>query len=720
MTGSSAAPSISHSTLSPESMPRLRPELQMTLHESNGKTFCLVEDPISNSFFRIGRPEWTFASQLDGKTAPQLAYQRTIEAVGHGNFSPLAAGQMLQWLVSNRLVRTGQPQLPVAQPGTVSRLLMGLFFSKIPLCHPDRQLAKLEPYARWCFSWPAFLLWCLLIGYASFLVAGDWNRFCASATSYLSPRSWIYLLVAWLILKAIHECFHGLACKRFGGSVGACGIVFILLSPIAFVDVSSAWRFRSKWQRIVTSAAGMYAEFAIAAMAAIIWSGTRWPAIAFACHSIVVAASVSSLLFNANPLMRFDGYYILADLLEIENLYVEGRQAVRSALRRHFLGLKTPTRLRSRRDAVVIAIYGIAAAMWRILVCVSLILGAAALFHGAGLVVAAAGVFFWFAVPVFNFVRFIVKGNAGEQPAKARCLIAATCVGVLLVTVLYIPIPGGVNAPAIVHFEPLHDLRSESDGFVQRVHVRSGDKVTAGQVLVTLENDELLAETKMVAAETKQSLIQARIYRSDQEYPKYQTELKRHEALTERLENLCSRADHLVVRAPAAGKVITRNVDQLEGQYVKAGQRLLSIAAEDSKEIDVTIPEYHIEAFLAKVGQHPTVMLDGALAPVRDAILTSVDPGATATLRHPVLGANQGGPLPVQPEYASDEGESVESRYRLTAPRFYGSLQIPPDVAETLKAGTIGQVRFTDRSETMGRKLRRLADRWIGLRLPGS
>lgn len=706
---------------SSEPMPRLRPELQMSLHESGDRTYCLVEDPISNSFYRIGQPEWTFASQLDGKTTPQLAYQQTIEAVGHGNFSSRAAGQMLQWLVSNRLVRSSEAPPHAAQPGSMHHLLMGAFFSKIPLCHPDRQLGKWEPYARWCFTWPAFLLWCLLIGYASCLVAGDWDRFSASATSYLSPSSWIYLLVAWLILKAIHECFHGLACKRFGGSVGACGIVLILFSPIAFVDVTSVWRFRSKWQRIVTSAAGMYVEFAIAAIAAIIWSGTPSPAIAFTCHSIVIAASVSSLLFNANPLMRFDGYYILADILEIENLYVEGRHTVRSVLRKHFLGLSTPTRPRSRRDTTIITIYGFAAAFWRILISVSLILGAASLFHGAGLVVAAAGVFFWFAVPSFNFVRLILNSHAAEQPARRRCLIGATLVGLTLIAIMCVPIPGGVSAPAIVHYEPLHDLRAESDGFVGRVHVRSGDKVQAGQVLVTIENDELVAETKMVAAETKQSLIQSRIYHSDKDYPKYQAELNRHAALKERLANLCERADRLVVRAPASGQVVTRNVDQLKGQYVKSGQRLLSIAAEDAKEIGVTIPEYHIESFLAKVGQEPTVMLDGAFSPVRDAILTRVDPSATSTLRHPVLGANHGGPLPVQPEYSANEHSgSAESGYRLTAPRFYGSVQLPAEVAKTLRAGAIGQVRFTDRAETLGRKMRRVADRWIGRRLPGS
>jgi putative peptide zinc metalloprotease protein len=705
---------------SQETMLRLRPELQMTLHQNRGTVYCLVEDPISNSFYRIGKAEWSFATQLDGHTPQKLAYQRTLEDVGRESLSPSAAQKLIPWLLANGLVRQldAVPTKPPARsPG---RLLMNFFFAKLPLGHPDRLLARLEPPARCLFTWPALITWCLLVSYAIVLVSTDWDRFVDSARSYLAPTSWLYLLCAWLTLKVIHELFHGLACKRFGGTTGACGIMLILFSPIAFVDVTSAWRFRNKWQRIVTSAAGMYVEFAIAAVAAIIWSGSASPGIAFACQSIVVTASVSSLLFNANPLMRFDGYYILADLLEIENLYTEGRHAVRSILRGCFLGLTTPSRRHQRRDQLIITTYGFAAAGWRILVSVSLVLAAATLFHGAGLALAAAGVLFWFAIPLFNFARFVVKGSVSEKPAVRRFLVRAALVGVALAAVTCVPVPGGVNAPAIVRYAPLHDLRAETDGFVRAVHVTSGESVTAGQVLLTLANDELAAEIKGVTAETKQSLIRSRIFHSDENYSEYQAELRHHQALNERLRVLRQRAGRLIVKAPATGKVITRRVDQLHQRYVRAGQRLLSIAAESSKEINVTIPEHHIESFIAKVGEKPMVVLDGSLTPLRDAVLVGVEPGASATLRFPNLGAHNGGPLPVQPEYSTDEqGKTIEAGYRLTSPRFYGSVRLPKDVAQSLRAGEIGQVRFTDRSETIGRKLQRVADRWIGRRLPG-
>lgn len=128
---------------SQEPLLKLRRELRMTLHESHGKTLCLVEDPISNNFFRIGQVEWTFAKQFDGKTPSQVAYQRTLESE-HSNLSSAAAQQMIQWLVANGLVRSSAQKAPRPMPGLAMRFVTGAFFSKFPLFYPDRFFARLS------------------------------------------------------------------------------------------------------------------------------------------------------------------------------------------------------------------------------------------------------------------------------------------------------------------------------------------------------------------------------------------------------------------------------------------------------------------------------------------------------------------------------------------------------------------------------------------------
>ena len=130
----------------------------------------------------------------------------------------------------------------------------------------------------------------------------------------------------WLALKLLHEAFHGLACKRYGGTVRSAGAMFILLTPVAFVDVNSAWRFRSKWQRAATAAAGVYGELLVAALAVVVWDHTAQVWLRCLCYDVAIMAGLQTLLFNANPLVRWDGYFILSDLCEIPNLHSCGQQ----------------------------------------------------------------------------------------------------------------------------------------------------------------------------------------------------------------------------------------------------------------------------------------------------------------------------------------------------------------------------------------------------------
>ena len=193
-----------------------------------------------------------------------------------------------------------------------------------------------------------------------------------------------------------------LACKYHRGEVRETGLIFILLAPMAYVDVTSCWRFPSRWQRIHVAAAGMLAELLVAAVAAITWAHTDSSVVHHLLFNVIVMASLSTLLFNANPLMRFDGYYILADLVEIPNLATDGNRFLKAAASRIFFGEKQrPLQALGFRRWFVRS-YGLAAAAWRLLICVSLVTAASVLLHGAGLVLAVAGVFAWFGVAVME------------------------------------------------------------------------------------------------------------------------------------------------------------------------------------------------------------------------------------------------------------------------------------------------------------------------------
>ena len=210
---------------------------------------------------------------------------------------------------------------------------------RIPLGDPEPWLNRLHGWFGWITAWRFFVVWLAVVSLAAVEVFSRWDRLVYEWRERLIPSSWLWLVLAWIGLKLIHETAHGIFCRHFGGRSREAGIVLILLAPIPYIDVTSAWGFRSKWQRIMTSAAGIYVELFCAAVAGLLWSYSHDPLIRFHSLNVMLTAGLVTLVFNANFLMRFDGYYILADLLEIPNLYSLGQQDVQYLARRYLMGV---------------------------------------------------------------------------------------------------------------------------------------------------------------------------------------------------------------------------------------------------------------------------------------------------------------------------------------------------------------------------------------------
>lgn len=488
-------------------------------------------------------------------------------------------------------------------------------------------------------------------------------------------------------------------------------MAFILFSPVAYVDVTSIWKARGRWPRVYTSSAGMYVEFFIAAVAAIVWAHTDTGFVNYLCQSIVLAASVTTLLFNANPLMRFDGYYILADVLGIQNLYMSGRQYMTHWARRVFFGLDSPLPTWSRRDASIIRVYGFLSSGWKVVVSASLTLGAATLFHGAGIVVAALGVVLWCAVPLYRLTRFLMTDQHTEQPDRRRFARAMLMALAVLAIVCLLPWPGGVTTTAMIDYAPRTTVRSEADGFVDSVHVTDGQFVEEGTVLITMRSDDLLAKWRDIQLRVAQSEAQARTYHQSDELSAYQAEQHLLKSLREQEAELRQRIDGLVIRATTSGNVLEYHLDRLVGKYVEVGEPLMTIGDERKKEIHLAIPEKYFDSFDRKTGTQPTIAILGSRHGIRGATLAKVKPQASSVLRYEAWGAHRGGPLAVEPVGAEEAAEG--NGFRLVAPHFQGIVELTPDAAMQVRAGQLAKIRIADMRETIGRRVLRSVRRWI-------
>ena len=699
----------------------LRGDLVFSPRTSGQDTYYLVEDQFNSKFYRLGVAEYGFVSLLDGKTAISQAMQLLSTAMPDHGITDHDAVAICKWLIDSDLAHTlessGADRLAASASDAERREItarLNPLVHKLALGNPNRVLDVIKPWIGWLHSPLAMAAWLAVIVVAVVQVIQRWEQFAAASQGIFAPGNWIWLAVCWLGLKIVHESAHGLVCRRYGGVVREYGVIFILFAPLAYVDVTSSWRFRSRWQRIHTAAAGMYIEILVAAIAALIWC--HIPAesqLSHVCYNLVIMASLTTILFNANPLMKFDGYYILSDLVGITNLYANGQQYVQYWCHKHLLGLPATLPAWTRRTRACIGCYGVASLIWRILICVCLIITATTLFHGAGIVLAFAAMVVWLGLPTIRFAQFLFGGKPGQQPNKLRFFSIAGSVALFAALVLgVVPWPGASQAPAIVEFSPHTVVRVDSPGFFDSVVVQSGEHVESGDVLAVLRNDLLKKELAEIEIAIEKSELQSRALENQGKLAAQQSERNRLEALTKQRAEKRDEVDGLTIRAPHSGTIIGRSLENLIGTYADKGSELLSIGSDKEKEIRVSICQNDVDAFTNRVGKRVHVHM--MRAEKLSCELSKINPRASHKPTHLALCAINEGPLPVKSAVSKSEDDTpTDNSYELLAPRFEGVINLTNQQSQTIYAGERCTISFRPCSQPIGVHLYVEFSRWI-------
>jgi hypothetical protein len=252
-------------------------------------------------------------------------------------------------------------------------------------------------------------------------VVGSFSELIAQSADVLDPGNLIFLYLSFVVVKICHEFSHAFACKRFcrlkrsAGEVHSMGVMFLVLFPLPYVDASSAWSFRNKWHRAIVGMAGVLAELAVAAIAAIVWSQTSTGAVHIIAYNVIFIASVSTLLFNGNPLLRFDAYYVLSDLIEIPNLAVRARNYLYYVVKRYVWSLRRiQNPAYSLGERIWFLTYGPASTVYRIFISIRILLflnnRLPPAFFIIVPVVAIPAVIGWLLTPLSRFVRYLATG----------------------------------------------------------------------------------------------------------------------------------------------------------------------------------------------------------------------------------------------------------------------------------------------------------------------
>ncbi|HEX7008633.1 MAG TPA: HlyD family efflux transporter periplasmic adaptor subunit, partial [Phycisphaeraceae bacterium] len=528
-------------------------------------------------------------------------------------------------------------------------------------------------------------------------LAGRGEEWLHQARDVLAADNLPWLYASLVLIKALHELGHGVACKRMGrqervsGEVHTLGVMLLALLPVPYVDASSAWAFRSKWRRAVVGVAGMYVELAAAAVAAVIWSRTaQGTAVHIIAHNAMLIASVSTVLFNANPLLRFDGYYILSDLLEIPNLSQRSQEYLSYLARRYALGVRRAVNpAQGRSERFWLAFYGVASSFYRVVVALGVALFVLERFFFIGALLLIGSVVGWVVLPMGKMVRYLLT-DAELTRVRGRALAvsggAAACVVVLTGVV---PMPQRGTAQGVVEPRQWAGVFMGADGFVQQV-LPSGQQVSpGGAVLVEARSATLTAHLEELRARRDAAEAQFR-----------QTRLvnvaaamalaQQIEALDGQIQRAKEEQAALRVEPPLAGVWLAPDLEQRVGAYVRRGEPLGVVATLEELVVRVAADQYLGPrlAMEAGEGQAVRMRIDGQPRWTYTGAIERILPAGQRRLPSPALGRPSGGAVAVSPE--AEAGD-------VTAEPFF-EVRIrpddPPAGAPPLLAGQRVVVRF--------------------------
>ena len=572
---------------------RLRADVGVTRQVFRGRLWRVLQDPASNAFFRVNESAYAFLGLLDGERTVREVWELCGERLGEEAPTQGEVVDLLGQLYGSNLLRADAAgdveALFRRQKKRVQRemksTLMSLMFVRIPLVDPDRFFERCAGAFGWLFSWFGLVLWLGLLGVGGWFLVGRGGELVSGSSGVLAPGNLPLLYAALVLTKLLHEIGHGVACRTFGlragsgGEVHTLGVMLLVFVPAPYVDTSSSWALRSKWQRIVVGGAGMIVELAVAAVAAVVWARTaEGTALNALAYNTIFIAGVSTILFNANPLLRYDGYYMLSDLLELPNLQQRSRDVLLQLVKKRVWSVRRLVNpAHSRIEAWWLGAFGVVSFFYRTFVYVAILWFVAGEFFIVGALMAVVGVVTWLFVPIGKLVRYLATS---PELAYTRGRAWATCIVVLVAAAAVIgavPMPDRVRVEGVVEPAEFTVVRMEEGGFVEEA-AGSGSAVgDGGAVLIRARRAELEADAEAQAARVR-GLEARRRLAMVEDAAQGQILAREVSASREQLERVRTRLDGLERAVGHGGVWVSSSADALEGAYVERGETIGVVA----------------------------------------------------------------------------------------------------------------------------------------------
>jgi putative peptide zinc metalloprotease protein len=635
----------------------LAPQVRIRKQVFRGEIWYLVEDPFNNSFYRLRPEAYAFVGRLSKDRTVEEVWRECLERDPDGAPGQEEVIQLLGQLHHANLLHGSLPPDHVRiferyrkrrqrERQFVWRHLM---FARFPLWDPDAFLVRTLPLVRWVFRPWAIVLWIGVMALAVKQLLENSAGLGAQAMNLLAFENLLLLYAAVVIVKTLHEFGHAYTCRLLGGEVHTMGLMLLVLSPLPYMDATASWAFRERWKRVAVASAGMVVELFIAALAALFWVAAAagpWRDLAF---NIMMVASVSTLVFNLNPLLRYDGYYILADLLDVPNLHTRGQKHLRHLCERYLFGLrKSRSPATSGTEAFWLTTHGILAGLYRFVVFASIIFFVGTHYLLLGLLIALVCIISWLVIPLGKFIKYLTAGPSLQRNRTRALLVTLGLAGTAGMLLAGVPLPQSMRAPGVLRAETFAEVATGAPGTIERILVESGSRVEQGTPLLEMANPELEKERAAVVARERELRVLWRRALMDSASELAAIE-QAQAALAGRRERLEERLAALTVRAPIAGIWTVPRSAQLVGAWLDRGSGIGHLIGERSFVFSAIVSQRSVSRLFANETGRGRIRLAGrsgeSLAVERVVFIQAEQ----QRLPSAALGVAAGGSLGVQP-----------------------------------------------------------------------
>ncbi len=652
--------------------PRLRSHHRIIRHVYRGEVAYLLADRVSGDVYRFTPAAYRFIGLMSGTRSVQeildiLAKKDDPDIPGQDQvIAILSQLHTMDALICDvppdtdeLLLRSRQRE----QPHYLTQLKQSLLFLRVPLFDPEKLLLACSPVLSVLFT--RLFLCCLLGIYflAAVQLLMSWPELTNDLVDTLFTRH--NLLILWFIyplIKAGHELAHALAVKKWGGEVHEVGIMLLLLLPVPYVDASSSATFRDKRQRIMVSGAGVMTELLFASVALLIWPRLEPGLVKSIAYNVIMIGGFSTLLFNGNPLVRFDGYYVLSDLLELPNLAQRSRSYLGYLVFRYLFGIKeAATPSGSAAEKRWYLLYGIAAFVYRIVLYSSIFLLLSHHFSWLGTAFGVIAIGQLLLVPAYTTLhRFFT--TASYRQYRSRMLLGTAVVTTAVCSVLtLLPLPYATRVEGVVWPPDDSFVRMQTAGFIREIAAPPNGWVQKNDTLIVCEDPQLSADLLLL-----QSQIQEYQTRKNVAFATATVEAtildERLQELQERLREKQADEKKLTIRSPAEGRFVIPGDTQLVGRFMHQGDPLAYVLAAGNR-VRTVVSQEDIDIITEKTRAVELLLFSDSGTTYTGRIAT-VNPQATLLLPDPALGTAGGGSILTDP--ADPSGRTMlEERFQL-------------------------------------------------------